>query len=313
MASKVKMKANRLDELLKEFGMTRSDVQRLENKEDRQNDPDNENKLDKKTVIKINKGEEVSLGSIEKLSDILSLPVLELIDSCSDNMGGEEDQDVPILEEDPFPFTFIFKSNYEDEHSHSLNLKGENLLELSDQQLLINADKIRYSLHLSQTWDTETRSVLGDLETAINILRGVSNERAEKVIDDTNLQELMTIEDAKQSYPNVLKILRKKGITVWGSHYFDYSRELIEDTPQAGHAFLDYTRESIFVIGITDSKMLNNGVTMSVRGNLSYYLTRNNLKEHANYFFRGFDQFRFYDRWIERIDYLKENDETNSE
>ena len=110
MASKVKMKANRLDELLKEFGMTRSDVQRLENKEDRQNDPDNENKLDKKTVIKINKGEEVSLGSIEKLSDILSLPVLELIDGCSDNMGGEEDQMCQFGRRS-VPFTFIFKSN----------------------------------------------------------------------------------------------------------------------------------------------------------------------------------------------------------
>ena len=52
MASKVKMKANRLDELLKEFGMTRSDVQRLENKEDRQNDPDNKISSIRKQLLK---------------------------------------------------------------------------------------------------------------------------------------------------------------------------------------------------------------------------------------------------------------------
>ena len=53
MALKVKMKTGRLDELLKEFGMTRGDVQRLDSREDREKDADNDKKLDKKTVIKI--------------------------------------------------------------------------------------------------------------------------------------------------------------------------------------------------------------------------------------------------------------------
>ena len=93
MAPKVKMKTGRLDELLKEFGMTRSDVQRLDNRDDREKDIDNGKKLDKKTVIKINQGENVSLGSIEKLSDLFSLPVSELIADSFNETGENKEQD----------------------------------------------------------------------------------------------------------------------------------------------------------------------------------------------------------------------------
>lgn len=304
MAPKVKMKTGRLDELLKEFGMTRSDVQRLDNRDDREKDIDNGKKLDKKTVIKINQGENVSLGSIEKLSDLFSLPVSELIADSFNETGENKEQDDFIPNDCPFSYHFIFKNTYTEENSHTLSLDGKNLLEMSDRQLLITAEKIRYSLDLSQTLDREIKSDLGDLQSAVDILRGVSNQRAEKVIDDTNLQEIIKIEDAKQVFPNVLKVLRKKGITVWGAHYYDYGREIIEDIPEAQHIYLQYSRESIFVIGITDSKKLENGVIMSVHANLSMPVTQENVADNLDYFFGEFDSFRFEDRWIEKSEYL---------
>ena len=77
MAQKYKMQQGKLDKLLRESGKTRDDIQ---------NQPGAERDkrfLDRKTVIAINKGEEASIRSFEKIANILNLKLSDLITELS--------------------------------------------------------------------------------------------------------------------------------------------------------------------------------------------------------------------------------------
>jgi hypothetical protein len=290
------MEPDRLDQILKQQGKTRAHIQtiRSEGKANAKRDKNNDNTLDKKTVIKINKGEAVSIGVLTKLANRLEIDIQELVPSLRCNSTNDDwGFALPCL------FTFDCNS-YNTTHclgkaqnpvhgdwANEKVLKWHRCAKLESAMMLKSAvksaSKVRYELSVQEVSEAQEEA-LKNFSTVISELPDLKKQE----FDDTDL--LLQIESVKkQSKPSViLDELKELGLHVYILKYYEYDRELMEmDARPIG---FEYTRTEILAIGIIDH-IPEGGVAFFLDTGTEIFMEKEQIAANLDNVFGNFDSF----------------------
>jgi hypothetical protein len=276
------MEPDRLDQLLKQQGKTRAYIQTItsEGKANAKRDKNNDNTLDKKTVIKINKGEEVSIGVLTKLANRLEIDIQELVPSL--NKTYEEfDQWSDYTP----PFDFYFDSPFLDTAHTFENAESNGMnqwAKCTSSQILSSAglsvSKIRFSLNLHKMSGTQ-ESVLRRFDEVISNLKRPSNH---------NTDLLSQIDAAKQrsATSDILEELIEQGLHVYLLKYYKFDRKMkyIDENPVGW----DYSKSKILAIGILDHEP-EYGVTFTLDIGTKILMVTKQISANLDYVFEDFD------------------------
>lgn len=286
MAQMYNMEPDRLDQILKQQGKTRAYIQTItgEGKANAKRDKNNDNTLDKKTVIKINKGEAVSIGVLTKLANRLEIDIQELVPSL--NKTFEEFDE---WSDHTPPFDFYFDSPFLDT-AHTFDNAGSygtgfalnQSAKCTSSQILSSAvlsvSKIRFSLNLHKMSGAQ-ESVLRRFDEVISNLKRPSNH---------NTDLLSQIDAAKQrsATSDILEELIEQGLHVYLLKYYKFDRKMtyMDENP----AGWDYSKSKILAIGILDHEP-EYGVTFTLDIGTKILMVTKQISANLNYVFEDFD------------------------
>lgn len=286
MAQMYKMEPGRLDQILKQQGKTRAYIQTItsEGKANAKRDKNNENTLDKKTVIKINKGEAVSRGVLTKLAKRLGIDIEDLVPSLNETY-----EEFDEWSDHTPPFEFYFDSHFSDT-AHTFDKSGSHGLEFALNQwakckyahelrsAVLSVSKIRFSLNLHKMSGAQ-ESVLRRFDEVISNLKRLSNH---------NTDLLSQIDAAKQrsATSDILEELLEQGLHVYVLKYYKFDRKMkyIDENPVGW----DYSKSKILAIGILDYEP-EYGVTFTVDIGTEILMVTTQISANLDYVFGDFD------------------------
>lgn len=250
------MQKGRLDQLLREAGKTRDDIQNQPGLER------DKTRLDRKTVITINKGEEVSLNTFNKLAHLLKCDVKDLITELS---------------EKPKRLYFL-----EGSVANRLEVTAR-LVEPEDELLPVvwQCGKVLYNLDLPTNISPDVEANIRQLDVQLN---GSEDDNPGESYFSSLSSQLTDLSKQKK-VRDILSSLKENGIGV----YIKPTRIWEKQDSFYNRAELEYSSTNQLLIGITE---IHPKVTFIFdRGELSYEPSIKYLKQNAKRIFgeQGFD------------------------
>ena len=312
MAQMHRMNPGRLDQILKQKGKTRADIQKIrgEGKANAKLEKTNINTLDKKTVIKMNKGEPVSRKVLEKLAARLEIDIEELVPDLS-KISHEEYWD------ERGPLEFVFDSPFTDTHHHfdkmqspvsgdwakEQELRLQLIAKLESSTMLRDAvksaSKVRYKLGVSEL-SLVQEGALTDFSKVISDLQDLEQKQSL----DTDL--LLQIEAVKkQSAPlAILEELKELGLHIYVLKYYEYQRDSVDHPdPNKTYNIFKYSRSEILAIGILNH-IPESGVIFGVDVGTEILMKNPLIAANLDIVFGNAEEFLFQDYLYKRRQFL---------
>jgi transcriptional regulator with XRE-family HTH domain len=170
--------------------------------------------IDRKTLAKINRGQEVKLETLQKVATKLKVPITYFDPPANSSVGAGKSIN-------QFPKDQVIADAWDEAHGFvSLLLRKVDLFELSEMLCIIESERIEWKLNV-RTVDDETISLLEQFEDAVKDLC----EHINKFGGGLSLRgELAELKKSRR-VANLMEELATHGLAVLGNEWVSWQRE----------------------------------------------------------------------------------------
>ena len=309
MAQMYQMRKGKLDEILLEKRMNRKSIQRM---------PNSENKvqmLDKKTIIKLNQGKSVSIGSFKKLSELLVMPLEDLIEKNDETDWEFSNLDLHDVELDHH---VNFDNVFDPENpTHGFYPKEKLRSDWELTQQVVKADKIRIKLELEKVSDIQKdylevfeRILAEERREKENRNKGEhvmgygmknANDPNDPFAPENLLGQINSIRQ-RSELSECISAMEDEGLFVYAKLYKFWQRKPVKVGEET--VGVDYLDTDILAIAVVPKEKDN--YRFEIFTGLEFPLTASEIGKNKDYFFDGMPAIYYKEKCFERSNFKSE-------